>query len=114
MGNNVVLVVLIVCLFGGGVGRWITRQIERKHNRRLEIEKGPQPLCGCGHHRSFHAPATGKCHSAERKLMQSSNDERPDIYAMVECGCHQYSGPEPLTTYYAPEITGGVMRKDLT
>lgn len=45
-----------------------------------------KPVCGCGHHRSFHKDG-GRCTTQP-----------------YPCGCGQYVGPEPLPEYYAPEL----------
>ncbi len=52
----------------------------------------PKPVCGCGHHRSFH-PDGGKC-----------NDKGYAGNGVYGCGCKEYVGPQPLPEYYAPEI----------
>jgi len=59
--------------------------------------KAIQPICGCDHHRSFHDPASGECHGR--------NYEGAGYYSA--CTCRQYSGPEPLPEYFAPEVTSG-------
>jgi hypothetical protein len=63
--------------------------------------KGPGPAgptCGCSHHHSFHDPKTGECHA--RKDLGYWNGEQH----YTSCTCRQYSGPQPLPEYYAPEI----------
>jgi len=50
--------------------------------------KPVKPVCGCGHHVSFHKDRTGLCH------------------AKAWCNCQKYTGPEPMPEYYAPEIGG--------
>lgn len=62
--------------------------------------KSPEPICGCGHHHSHHDPATGKCHS----LMKVPGTMSQDSYH-TDCTCRQYSGPQPLPEFYAPEVT---------
>jgi hypothetical protein len=75
--------------------------LQRRHARRLAIiaakgeleEKrqaalkpgGPQPVCGCSHHLSFHSPTTGGC-------------------AVEDCRCQQYVGPEPLGHVFAQPL----------
>jgi hypothetical protein len=51
----------------------------------------PKPVCGCRHHASYHEAGTGPCHFNEH-------------YAGY-CRCRQYTGPQPLPEFYAPEIT---------
>jgi len=61
-----------------------------------------KPICGCGHHHSFHDPATGKCASLMYVPATAAR------YSHHEpCTCKQYGGPEPLPEYFAPELTGG-------
>lgn len=62
------------------------------------------PVCGCTHHRSVHDSKTGACHAAVRNLMRYDENEMP-VYQMLPCACRQYTGPEPLPEYYAPELT---------
>lgn len=83
--------------------------------------KGPkspkpiQPICGCGHHRSYHDAQTGECHGAAKGTETVVRDEngKPvldywgDVQTTSEatrCGCRHYTGPEPLPEFYAPEI----------
>ncbi len=90
IGNFVGSYWWLIFFVGPGVGG----VLRRHHNRRLAIlaAKGelaekrsaalqqppdPQPVCGCGHHLSFHSPQTSTC-------------------AFDECRCQQYVGPEPL------------------
>lgn len=61
--------------------------------------KGPKPakpVCGCEHAASYHDPQTRECH----KDVYQSNGR------YVRCRCRQYTGPEPMPEYYAPEIGG--------
>jgi hypothetical protein len=62
--------------------------------------KTPRPLCGCDHELSFHDPASGKCHAL---LYVPPTQARMSHH--VPCPCRQYSGPQPLPEFYAPEIT---------
>lgn len=54
--------------------------------------KPVQPICGCGDHAAFHEGGTGGCHK--------------DFQYLGACGCQVYTGPVPITEYYAPEIGG--------
>lgn len=64
----------------------------------------PQPLCGCKdgngghHHHSYHDPKTGECHGQVYVGYWSSQ------YHYDPCTCRQYTGPQPLPEFYAPEI----------
>lgn len=66
--------------------------------RRRQLGSGTaSPVCGCGHHQSFHDPATGECHGENAINVYG----RPDMH---KCGCRQYLGPVPLPEYFAPEV----------
>ena len=73
--------------------------------------KGPkppkpvQPVCGCGHHHSYHDPKTGECHGMMRgEPAQYDGMGYATAYKQVPCTCRQYSGPQPVPEFYAPEI----------
>jgi hypothetical protein len=69
--------------------------------------KGPKPpkpvrpVCGCEHEMSFHDPKSGECHA----MMYVPGSASRSSYH-TPCTCRQYSGPQPLPEYYAPEIGG--------
>lgn len=66
-------------------------ELAEKQGAALKDPPEPQPICGCGHHLSFHNPRTGGC-------------------AEQECRCQQYVGPEPLGHVFAqPLINPGVV-----
>lgn len=70
--------------------------------------KGPKPVeavCGCEHHHSMHDPETGACH-ATVQVSRYSRDGEWTGYEQKPCACRRYSGPEPLPSFYAPEIAG--------
>jgi len=72
--------------------------------------KPPRPMCGCGHHHSYHDPATGECHGQVRGKAIEFNDytsRDPVAWEQVQCSCKVYSGPVPLPEYFAPEVTSG-------
>lgn len=62
-------------------------------SRRRGPKPPPAPVCGCGHHRSFHDAQTAECHGIRKG------------YSYARCTCRRYNGPEPLSELYAPEIT---------
>lgn len=107
MGENVIWLILILLMFGGGVGSFIRNQLERRRNDRLQREKGPEPICGCGDHFAYHDPKTGHCHAQHRQPNVWNEWGNPIGWAPVQCECRQYVGPEPLTTYYAPPLSSG-------
>jgi hypothetical protein len=50
-----------------------------------------RPVCGCKHELAYHDPESGRCHNWDRRT--------------GACTCKQYSGPQSLPEYYAPDIT---------
>ncbi len=54
-----------------------------------------EPRCGCGHALAFHDPKQGVCHWVKEGVIDTHH-----------CGCRQYTGPQPLPEYYAPEVSG--------
>lgn len=65
----------------------------------------PQPVCGCGHHRSMHGDGgAGGC--------MATVDTEPRFNAAgvfigsrpVGCACQQYIGPEPITALWTPPV----------
>jgi hypothetical protein len=66
----------------------------------------PEPVCGCGHHYSFHDGASGKCHGTVRQATHFNSYGTEIAWKQVPCTCRKYAGPEPMPTYYAPEIAG--------
>jgi hypothetical protein len=78
----------------------ITNRILPVGRRRRKI-KPVKPICGCGDSVSFHENGTGRCHATRSHFVN-----RPDAdYELTDCGCQKYTGPEPLPSLYAPEIT---------
>jgi hypothetical protein len=82
-------------LAGGILGRFLPAR------RRGPKPPNPvRPVCGCEHEKSYHDPASGKCHAlmyVPGTVSRSSHH--------VPCTCRQYTGPQPLPEYYAPEIS---------
>lgn len=72
---------------------------------RRRSPKTPKPICGCGHQFAYHDPATGRCN--KRSWLEGVWDEklRREVDKLVPCACRQYTGPTPLPTVYAPEVT---------
>lgn len=88
----------ICVLVGILVGRAWQKAKKPKH-------KDPKPVCGCRHHYSMHDPETGQCHGLMNgKPLRYDSFNDPTAWEQIPCGCRRYSGPEPLPTYYAPEI----------
>lgn len=90
---------------------------------RRKRDSSPQPICGCKHHLSFHDPKTGRCNHTDQLRVSEEEPVRDasgevvrsnygqvvmvDVnrYHEVRCGCMRYIGAEPLTEYYASEIS---------
>jgi len=64
--------------------------------------RGPEPVCGCTHHLSFHDGATGQCHGVVKARAAAAGEEHKEA---PMCTCRRYVGPEPLGGYFVPEIT---------
>lgn len=81
--------------------------MEAKHKERTELEaaeKPPAPVCGCGHHLAKH-DKQGKCHETVEVAIAWDAEKKPVRYEPGRCNCQQYVGPQPLTTFYAEELT---------
>lgn len=87
-------------LIGGGLvvaGAILGRLPQRrKKGKRLD-----GAVCACRHAKSYHEDGTGRCH--QRVYVRSTWGE--DGYH-EDCRCKQYTGPEPLPEYFAPELPG--------
>jgi hypothetical protein len=82
-----------VALIGVLLGRFLP---DRRKGPKVKVVK---PVCGCEHHHSYHDPETGECGYVEHAY------EGNGVYADLHCPCRQYSGPQPLPEFYAPEVT---------
>lgn len=56
-----------------------------------QLPAADRPVCGCGHHLSYHDPNTGQC-LHKRTFLQRH------VYT-AQCSCQQYIGPEPVPHY---------------
>ena len=110
--ENIWLIILVVLLFGGGVVNFVRNEVEGRHRRRREITQGPQPVCGCTDHFSFHEPKTGLCHANRRTATKWDAYGEAVKWEMKQCGCQRYVGPQPLESLYAPEIATGYVQDD--
>ncbi len=90
----------LVALAGVLLGRFLP-------NRR----KGPkppkpvEPICGCEHHHAHHDPATGKCHAGVEVPSKYNQYGVVIAWTNASCACRQYSGPQPMPEFFAPEVT---------
>jgi hypothetical protein len=87
-------------IFAAGVaaGRFLPSRRGGGRGRRKEI----QPICSCGHAVSFHGD-DGRCNA--QASVATWNNGRWTGQEQQACTCQKYTGPEPLPTFYAPEIT---------
>lgn len=116
-----------------GVGQWILQALEivfhplaHRRERKAELNEArherelnrarprtdPEPLCGCGHHVAHHEDPDVDSKRPCRELMRVetvwNRSGEPIRWDWRECTCTHYVGPEPLPTFYAPEITDSV------
>ncbi|GAA2321431.1 hypothetical protein GCM10010149_88090 [Nonomuraea roseoviolacea subsp. roseoviolacea] len=71
--------------------------------RRSESKQG-KPICGCDHERAFHNLKTGECREQVQVVTKTDEWGDPIKWVFEQCKCQHYTGPEPITQYYAPEI----------
>lgn len=87
----VVLVGFLVVFFNIRSDHKVDRKIRN-------LGQPPEPICGCGHHYSFHSKKNQDC----RANVTVGWMDR--FFGDTEtCQCQQYIGPTPLPEYYAPE-----------
>lgn len=68
---------------------WVGRRTARQETPYKE----PEPICGCGHHYSYHREGGACAHDGRgRYNKQTQRYEN-------RCTCQKYTGPEPLPTY---------------
>ena len=68
------------------------KQANIRLQQRVRVLQDPDPICGCGHHYSFHSDEDG-CHYT----VTFSRDARFGIkHVFTTCPCVNYTGPEPL------------------
>lgn len=65
----------------------------------------PKPICGCDHHYALHDPDTKACGATVKTPKYNTIGDRIG-YTYPACACRQYTGPQPLPEFYAPEIGG--------
>lgn len=73
----------LLCLYAG----W--RMGKRRAAAPVVAHDANEPICGCGHHFSFHAPRR--------------SDGVPGLCYEHGCTCRQYCGPVPLMTMHIPD-----------
>ena len=85
----------LILLGGFLVGRFMPGR-----QRRPKPPSDPKPVCGCGHHVSFHADGTGRCAWKGEPFYRSGvGTVKPT------CQCLGYVGPQVYPSFVA-EIGG--------
>lgn len=92
-------------LTGGGLVAigWL---IGRFGPARRRTPAPPKPICGCGHALAYHNPTNGICRAEDIEDDVWDEKAHRHVTKAVRCLCLQYTGPTPLPTVYAPEVTG--------
>jgi hypothetical protein len=85
-------------LEGGGIaiGAMVLDRFLPAPKRRRKGYGKQKTICGCKHHHAFHNKETGKCAGLVRHFEIDGL-----MFVYDECGCQQYSGPEPVPEYVA-------------
>jgi hypothetical protein len=99
-----IVIVAIAAMGTSSVARTVRGSINDRRKARERALRGPEPVCGCGHHLSFHDASTGLCH-AQVSVKVPNEGSDGTHKELVTCTCRRYVGPEPLGGYFAPEIT---------
>ncbi|HEY9369931.1 hypothetical protein [Streptomyces sp.] len=87
-------------LIGWAVGRFAPAR------RRTPKPPAPtKPICGCTHELAYHDPEKGTCRAAVNVESRWDGYGDPIGWKQAPCACQQYTGPTPLPTVYAPEVT---------
>jgi len=102
--------IAVVVMAGGYAVNGALDRVRRIRKDRREAQdralRGPEPLCGCGHHLAYHDLHDGRCY-AEVKRKGGSGEGKPKDASPAQCTCRRYAGPEPLATLYAPPLNAG-------
>jgi hypothetical protein len=68
----------------------------------------PEPVCGCGHNIAYHDLDAGECGEPMKVPVKWKRGEfgapEPTHWEARPCACRRYTGPQPLPTFYAPEV----------
>lgn len=90
-------------LAAGVVGGWVARGRSRAASK-----PGPPQAatCACKHVRSMHVDGRGHCTEidVDYRWVGPVGDQE-QTRQEYPCSCKIYDGPEPLTSYYSPEIS---------
>lgn len=94
-------------LAGGGLlaAGWLVGRFAPARSWTPKPPQPPQAICGCEHALAFHDPATGQCHAMVEIPTELGDWNEVVEWENEQCTCRQYTGPTPLPTIYAPEVT---------
>ena len=67
--------------------------------------KEDTPLCSCGHAPAFHDPKMRECYAEIQRPNRWDSYGEEVGWIWVTCTCQKYDGPEPLASFYPPELT---------
>lgn len=96
-GGVIALVFLVIGYVSGRARRRMTPILEKQ-----KVAK-----CACKHVRSMHVDGKGACTEIEvTSYWEWDEAKNADVLRHKEypCACKIYDGPEPLPSYFAPEI----------
>lgn len=94
---------MLEMLVGAGIfaaGVFIGRFLPNRR-RRNELEER-KPMCSCGHAVSFHGD-DGRCRATNDVSKWEGGHWTGNV--QEQCTCQKYTGPQPLPSFFAPEIT---------
>jgi len=92
-------------LAGAGIAvvAYLAGRLERR--RRPRTPEAVEPICSCEHSLAHHDRETRACHGRVKTPVAFDKVYGAVDFEMEPCTCRQYIGPQPLETFYAPEIT---------
>lgn len=82
-----------------GTGLAVGRLLPRRKHKPKAVEAGP--LCQCAHGASFH-DVEGRCRAGVERAKWNNGAWVGN--ELLSCECQKYTGPEPLPSFYAPEL----------
>lgn len=89
-----------ILLLGILIGRFLPGR-----RRQPKPPEPVKPICGCSHGVHTHDPKSGACQAQVKMYKYSPSAGREVFDKYGPCACVRYSGPQPITEFYAPEIS---------